>query len=84
MNNWSKYNESAKKYMKQVDDYEDLKKYFKEGDWMIHEHVDKSVNILYSEEMYFRFNRNLDLLKKEINHHKKEDEEAMNWFEARR
>lgn len=34
--------------------------------------------------MYFRFNRNLDLLKKQINHHKKEDEEALNWFESRR
>lgn len=82
--NWSEYNGSALKYKKQAEEYEALRKYFEEGDWTTHNHVQKSVGMLYSEQLYFQFNRNLDILKKQINHHKKEDEQVLTWFEDRR
>jgi hypothetical protein len=58
--------------------------FFKEGDWTGHFHVEQSINFLYSEELLFRFNRNLDQLKKEINHHKKENEQIFSWIYDRR
>ena len=42
------------------------------------------MGFLYSEEMFFRFNRNLDALKLEISHFRKEDKKMMDWFEDRR
>lgn len=84
MDNWVKYNATAQKHLQSISKYEVLNKYFKEGDWTTNEHVEKSVSFLYSEELFFRFNRNLDALKTLINHHKKEDKSTLDWFEDRR
>lgn len=82
--NWTQYNEVANSQLAQVHEYEQIADYFKKGDWKLHSHVDKSVGFLYSEELFFRFNRNLDALKQVISHHKKEDKAIFDWFERRR
>lgn len=72
------------KQMDNINDYEEILQFFSNGDWSVHEHVDKAVSFLYSEELFFRFNRNLDALKTVMNHHKKEDKTVFEWFEDRR
>lgn len=68
---WDSYNREAQRHLDSEQEYNQLIEHFGKGDWTGHAHVDQSVNFLYSEELLFRFNRNLDKLKKEINHHKK-------------
>lgn len=73
LENWDQYYKNAQKHIESIKEYNELNKYFTKGDWAGAEHVEKSVTFLYSEELFFRFNRNLDALKGVINLHKKED-----------
>jgi len=57
-----------------------LRVYFKQGSWTENEHVEKSVNFLYSEEMLFKFNRNMDNLKRVIHFNKKENNYVFTWM----
>lgn len=82
--NWELYNKEAQRHLDSEKDYDNLMDFFRKGNWTVHDHVEQSINFLYSEELLFRFNRNLDKLKKEINHHKKENENILNWFYQRR
>lgn len=69
--NWELYNYEAQRHLDSEKDYDNLIGHFRDGNWTSHNHIEQSINFLYSEELLFRFNRNLDKLKKEINHHKK-------------
>ena len=84
MDNWEYYNAEAQRHLDSQSEYKQLMDHFEAGNWTTHEHVEQSVNFLYSEELLFRFNRSLDRLKKEINHHKKQNESALGWFYTRR
>ena len=64
LNHWEHYNQEAQRHLDSEKEYNQLIEYFSGGDWTTHVHVDRSVKFLYSEELLFRFNRNLDKLKK--------------------
>jgi hypothetical protein len=81
---WADYNREAQRHLEAEHDYDRLMAHFAGGDWTGHAHVEQSVHFLYSEELLFRFNRNLDKLKKEISHHKKENELLLGWLYVRR
>lgn len=80
LDNFSVVFQKSVQYLKAENEYEELRSFFRNGSWNENEHVEKSVNFLYSEEMLFKFNRNMDNLKRVIHFNKKENNYAFTWI----